>query len=164
MIKEEYKVYQRIVGNGRNGTKMGDCMKAAMATLFKVGYDDVPHFMEYSDWHKVFREFISSQGYKWEKELWNPRALGVHCKDNMEDLLNMEGVNGLFLGTVYSPAYADIRDVPISKHVVIIDKECNIVFDPNKKYENLAEYPAARYLNYNGIVSVDIMVKNTVDR
>ena len=160
-MKKKDKVFQRVVGNGRDGNAWGDCMKCAIATLFKLKYEDVPHFIEHDDWHKIYRDFLVTQGYSWYGERTNSRCFG-HCGEPnsiKQHLESEEGVGGLFYATVYSPKYYNRADDRPSTHAVLVDKELNIVFDPNPEYQDIEEYPEAKWIRYNGIVSVDIFKK-----
>lgn len=161
MIKEEDKVFQRIQGNGRDGNVWGDCMKSAIATLFKLKYEDVPHFVEMDDWHGEFRNFLITQGYVWHGEAVNPRCFGC-CGDYnaMEDKIkNGDSIDGLYFATVYSPKYYNRMDDLPSRHAVLIDKDFNIVFDPNPEYKDIENYPEHKMIGNNGVFSVDLILK-----
>ncbi len=44
-------------------------------------------------------------------------------------------------------------------HAVIIDKNYNIVHDPNHNNEGLSSYPMAEELGYNGIINIYLINK-----
>lgn len=162
------KVYQTIVDEGH-----GNCMQAAFASLFDLEFKEVPEFIEMGDkWFKPFWNFLDEHGYKYDGMLWNKyyNMLWHTKKDCWEKpkyrrsgiitpkrLYKEEGVNGLFYAGVLSPKYFSWGARNDTTHAVIIDKDYNIVFDPNKEYENLYQYPLAPLLRYNGIVDVLII-------
>ena len=162
-------VYQRIVDPGK-----GDCMQAAIASLFEVKWEDVPKFIEVPEkgWFKVMYEFIEKQGYRYGGVLYNKRYSTINtptheCRNEVKwhrpsiitkkCLYKYEGVNGYFYAGVYSPKYFqwDRR----TEHAVIIDRDFNIVHDPNEGYKDLLNYPLTSLLGYNGIVDVFIIEK-----
>lgn len=160
------KIYQTIVGN---------CMQAALASLFNLELEDVPHFLSYGeDCFKVWHKFISDQGYKEHNMLFNKnynRLLApTHSCFNKENwykpsILNKTnlkkhgGVDGLFYASVLSPKYFNYNDGFLNCHAVIIDTNCNVVHDPNPEYEKILKYPLADLLKYNGIINVTLIKK-----
>ncbi len=66
----------------------------------------------------------------------------------------MEGVDGYFYASVYSPKYYNPNDNPPVTHAVIIDKNLNIIHDVNPENSNVITYPEADKLKYNGILDV----------
>ena len=161
------KIYQTVVDEHK-----GNCMQAAIATLFQKELEEVPNFIEHDGWFKPFYDFIHKNDYEYHGCIFNKNytALWHTKKDSFEKpkyhrpsimtpkrLYREHGVNGLFYAGVLSPKYFSWgarRDVT---HAVLIDKDYNIVFDPNPEYENLYRYPIANLLNYNGIVDVVIV-------
>lgn len=156
------KVYQRISDKGR-----GDCMQCVMATLFGDEYEDVPAFIEYLNWWELMVEYALTKGYEYVGMLhnrnWNILLNPtVECKEDMnfhkdmllnkENLAKREGINGLFFATVLSPKYFTWREQ--NCHAVIIDKDLNIVFDPQKEYQNIKAYPLTSILGNNGVIDI----------
>lgn len=120
------KVYQRNINAGD-----GDCMKCAIATLIGLNYDDVPHFLKFESPNSEY--------------------------STIADLQKCSGINGLFYASVFSPKYYKEEDgfegYQIT-HAVLINKNYEIVFDPNPNYKDLKKYPASEQLGYNGIKTV----------
>jgi len=159
------KIYQTIVDKGH-----GNCMQAAIASLFDLSLNDVPNFIEYKDgWFSPLWELSQNLGYEYQGMLHNKnynkllhptadcfKVTKFHKKSilNLTNLKNEVGVNGLFFASVLSPKYCSLNDGFHSTHAVIIDKKYNIVHDPNPEYEKLIKYPLADLLKYNGIIDV----------
>ena len=68
-------------------------------------------------------------------------------------LYREEGVNGYFFATVLSPNYFTLTNY-LAAHAVVIDRDYNIVHDPNPSYKNIKGYPLRKLLGYNGIIDV----------
>lgn len=157
----------------------GNCMQAAMASLFELELEQVPDFIlePNNRWHQRFWEFIESQGYSFEGTLYNiedSKIRGIHkqiyldhynkYKDSnkqnqLERIKEMDGINGLFYASVYSPNYLDLTQDNVGTHAVLIDKNFNIVHDPNPLYQNIDKYPYADELGYNGIIDISMIDK-----
>lgn len=162
------KVFQTVVDKGK-----GNCMQAALASLFDLELEQVPNFADYGltdgKWFAPFYEFIATQGYEYNGTLYNVkdsliRGLTewyeqVKDKSRMNEIKDLIGVNGLFYASVYSPKFFDLKDKHPSTHAVLIDKNFNIVHDPNPEYQAIKTYPKAEELGYNGIIDVYIIEK-----
>lgn len=165
------KVFQTIHEYGK-----GNYMQAGIASLFDLELEEVPNFIDIPDWHRSLIEFVKSRGYTYHKELYNKesaRLRGNHFKaykewyedyksepNQLEELKNYEGINGLFFASVFSPKYLDLTRENPGLHAVIIDKNFNIIHDPEPSYQNIKEYPMKLELGYNGIIDVDIIEIN----
>lgn len=153
-MKKFKKVYQRLVDPGN-----GDCMKCAVSTLLRLNYENTPHFLEFESPNSEMINFIMSKGYDFEGCLYNYPDSEYSTINKLKDF---EGINGLFYASVFSPKYYDEKVGPAGHqitHAVLINKEYEIVFDPNKEYEYLDNYPAADYLGFNGIKNVYIFTQ-----
>lgn len=162
------KTYQTIIDKGH-----GNCMQAAIASLFNITLEAVPNFIEYKDgWFSPLWEFLQSQNYSYQGMLHNKnyskllhptddcfKVINYHKKSTLTltNLKNETGVNGLFFASVLSPKYCNLNDGFHSTHAVIIDKKCNIVHDPNPEYNSILKYPLADLIKYNGIIDVFII-------
>lgn len=152
------KVYQTIVDKGK-----GNCMQAAMASLFDLELKDVPNFIEFENWFHPFYQFITENGYDYRGMLYNnwnhdiDKVKNKPCRFN--EIKRMNGVNGLFFASVYSPKYYNPNDTHKTGHAVIIDQNFNIVHDPNPEYKNLEKYPLADEMGYNGIKDIFMIEK-----
>lgn len=97
-------------------------MQAAVASLFEMFLEDVPNFIELGDeWYSSMRNFYKERGYNHGH--FNPQGRIDLTK---EILKADEGVNGYWYAVVPS-----INLGPECTHAVIIDKDMNVVHDPN---------------------------------
>lgn len=160
------KVYQRIIDPGH-----GDCMQAAIATLFNDEYKNVPPFIELGrSMSKAFDEYIDSKGYYLQKELTNDKfQLLIRPTERCfkefefdekymfnESNLN-DGVDGYYYAIVLSPKYFSWKT--LAAHAVICDNKLNIVHDPNVAYENILAYPLSSLIGCNGIIGLYCFAK-----
>lgn len=151
------KVYQTIID-----VKHGNCMQAVIASLFELPLDAVPHFKEEESWFGSLYKFVQLYGYDIQGTLYNKTdglisgTLLEKYADRFTDIKEMEGVKGYFYAGVYSPKYYQLSEhrKDSATHAVIIDKNFNIVHDPNPENEGLKKYPYADEIGYNGICDV----------
>jgi hypothetical protein len=158
------KVYQQFVDN-----KKGDCMQAVIASLFEKTMDEVPKFIETDSWFESLYNYINENGYKYcgmlhnkyYSQLWQTKAdcfkePKYHRRSIMSPkrLYREKGVNGLFYAGILSPKYFSWGAREDVTHAVVIDRDYNIVHDPNPEYQNLYMYPLANLLRYNGVIDV----------
>lgn len=110
------------VFQSRIDRKHGTCMQAAIASLFEMFLDDVPNFIEMGDeWYYNMRKFYKDRGY----------CFGCFNPNNLIELTRKVleydgGVNGYW--------YAAVPSINLGEgvtHAVIIDKNMNVVHDPN---------------------------------
>jgi hypothetical protein len=154
------KVYQRIVDKGH-----GDCMQAAFASLLEVPYEEVPQLKLLGDrWFQALWKFLKEHGYEYEGSLYNfleNKRLYPNDKsqNRFYEIKEMEGVNGYFYATVYSPKFYDPSDGTPITHAVIIDKDFNIVHHVNAEYNDDTKYPLADEIGYNGILTIYMINK-----
>lgn len=126
-------VYQRDTSFER-----GECMRAAMASLFELDIEMVPNFILYGEepyksrygWHQVYFGFIRGLGYEYEGLSWLPRFFNER---------DFQSVGGFFIASVPSRTYPGR-----GSHSVIVN-ECGVVMhDPNPNelwlYEDLRKY------------------------
>lgn len=148
------KVYQRIVDPGR-----GDCMQAAIASLFGEEYENVPPFIEFGqEWWNKFVEFFESKGYKETTYLYNPTIWPQTLPEySLERLRDFKGIEGLFYAIVCSPKYNPNGELSGITHAVLIDHDFNVVHDPNPLNVGI-KYPLHDDV-YKGIRQVEIFEK-----
>lgn len=156
-------VYQTIIDANK-----GNCMQAAIASLFNLSLDEVPNFIDYRDgyFHPLY-DTIIKMGYEYRGCLFN-LALNKKLypeetfsdKHTLDKLSNYDGVDGYFYATVYSPKYFTTEKDLNNQitHAVIIDKNCNIVHDPNPNNINI-KYPLSESVGYNGIHHIFLIEK-----
>ena len=168
------KVYQRILDPVR-----GDCFKCAICSLFGLDYEVVPNFSELygsGEWFILASKFFKELGYEYCADtLWNPN---VHFLENPTDccfndrsvdpghtldaITPEDGIDGMFIASVYSPGYTSASEHPMSHlHSVLCDINFNIVFDPNPNYQNVLCYPYSKLIGYNGIRTIDTIRPKT---
>lgn len=111
------KVFQSRIEKGH-----GTCMQAAIASLFELFLEDVPNFIELGyEWFNVMSDFYEKRGYS-------------HCCFNPQGNIELTkqvleidgGINGYW--------YASVPSINLGNgvtHAVIIDKNMNVVHDPN---------------------------------
>lgn len=134
-------------------------MQAAIASLFELEYEQVPDFKSLKEgWHNALFQLCEDCKYELEGTIHNiayqdykyPDNSGRKNKDRMPDIKEMPGIKGLFYASVLSPRFYNSSDnVPVT-HAVIIDKNFNIVHDPN--YPPGTKYPLADIIGYNGVI------------
>ena len=142
------KVFQTIIDQGN-----GNCMQAAIASLFDLPLEQVPHFPEHKNWKQVLMKFFEDRGYNcsfiknqesteaiWHREHRPPiddlnlHVYGMIDKNNamltnqptIQEIAQYDGgINGYFYAVVNSQSFKDCT------HAVVCDSELNIVHDPN---------------------------------
>jgi len=155
-------VYQTVIDPDK-----GNCMQAALASLFELELEEVPDFVT-SD--ISFEYFLNKHGYILDGLLcnWNEKNT-KNLYTTIDKLSEEKGIKGLFYASVYSPKYTDVnrtleevkRDYKTVCHAVICDQNYNIVFDPNPENKNIEKYPFADELGYNGILNVFLIKEST---
>ena len=143
-------------------------MRAAFCSLCEIAdINSVPNFIDFGDeWYEKLNESIEKAGYKLNDEvpfLYNPKLYLLEnptgycfkgyekCAKHLsfESLGKYDGVGGYFFASVYSPLLFKYNDWTC--HAVIVNKNFQIVHDPNKKNEGIKFYPFAGLIGYNGI-------------
>lgn len=161
------EVYQTIIDKDH-----GNCMQAAIASLFDDELENVPNFIEFDDWFVQMEKYAISKGYRYDGMLFNDKWIDLIHPDTcvfeerpkfcqellLTALKNENGVNGLFYAGVCSPALFSWASQTF--HAVLIDKDCNVVFDPNPNYKGkVKKYPFADYIGCNGVTDVYLFNK-----
>jgi hypothetical protein len=153
-------VYQTFIDG-----KRGNCMQAVMASLFELPLEMVPNFIEFGqDWFQIMIRFSYYKGYDLLGHLYNPhecyrdeplpeREIIPECR--FSELQKMQGIKGYWYATVFSQKFYDPSKSwgAQIQHAVIIDKDLNIVHDPNPNNKSDG-YLRANEIGYNGILSV----------
>lgn len=155
-------VYQTIFN-----TTNGNCVAAIVASMLHLNIEDVPNFVETDDYWKAYDEFMLTKGYEYNGYLINPsRPLPEEEKQKYEhfrgeQLPSFGDINGCYDATVFSPGYFDAEkykndpDYKPVTHAILVDRQFNIVHDPNPKYKGI-KYPLTDELGYNGILGVSL--------
>ena len=151
----------------------GNCMQAAIASLFDLSLEDVPKFIEFDSYYKPLKGFLLKRGYDYFGMLWNRNYTTLNTPTHEcfnerkwhfpsimtpKKLYKESGVNGLFYAGVLSPGCFKWSDQ--ATHAVIIDKDYNVVHDPNPNYKDVLDYPLTSLLGYNGITDVFLINKS----
>ena len=161
------KIYQTIIDRGK-----GNCSAAVLASLFERDINDIPDVTG-EGWFSMLWKYIKSEGFVYEgmfhnknyTRLMNPT--GECFKDvkylssniiTPSKLQNHSGVNGYFYAAVLSPELFNWTDQ--TTHAVVIDKNYNIVHDPNPNNKNILRYPLSNMMGYNGIIWVMLINKS----
>ena len=131
-----------------------DCLRASLASLFEIQYEDAPDFKRHCFWLLELEQFFTCNGYSYQMLSANDEyrlAIGEGVV-GFEKVKSFSGVNGLFLACVHSVKREG------ATHAVIIDKNFNIVHDPNIDYKGEPK-PLAKELGYNGVIHVVLTQK-----
>lgn len=160
------RVFQTIIDSNK-----GNCMQATIASLLDLILDEVPHFITHKNWGEIYIDFLEKKGFEEVAILYNPnRGIFTHGAPNatlpefqINRLKEYDGVNGLFYASIYSPKYYsnEVSEGQRKTHAVLIDKDYNVVHDPNPYNKGIA-YPEADVLKYNGVLQVWIIQKKKV--
>ena len=161
-------VFQTIIDKDR-----GNCMQAVVASLFDKELKAVPNFINYKNgYFKPLYNFIKKNKCEYDGMLWNKNYTTLNSPTNQcfreqkwskhsvitpKRLYRELGINGLFYAGVLSPKY--FKWSQQTTHAVIIDRDFNIVHDPNPGYRDIMAYPLADILGYNGVVDVYLINK-----
>ena len=154
----------------------GDCFKCCICTILDLPYDDVPNFIEFpgDEWWTKAVDLFKEHGYELGgRYLYNPNVISLESptygcfekyvvpkKETLESLKLEEGINGIFLASVYSPKYQNPNEHPKDHlHSVLCDIYFNIVFDPQEEYQDIVAYPYSRIIGYNGIRGIETIRK-----
>ncbi len=154
------QVYQQILSS-----KNGDCMKATMCSLLELQYDSVCNFVEYGDWWQRMEAVLNENGYKWGTRFHNEKQMDLFNPTDcfrpfpqlaegfrLIDIKPEDTIDGFLFGSVLSPHHFNSQNLNAGLHMVVIDTNCNIVFDPNPEYAAIDHYPLSRLLGYNGVL------------
>ena len=145
------KVDQTVVEQGE-----GNCMQAVVASLLELKLDEVPNFIKYldtkdTDPYSELYKFMEKKGY-------DVSPINILVDDEPVSALDVTeidgGIDGFFYATVVSQTFAN------TNHAVVIDKELNIVHDPNPnrlalelKPEDILQFYTVKndwYINIDG--------------
>lgn len=164
------KVYQTIVSKGN-----GNCVAACVASILDKNLDEVPALSPDDEQMKNLINFMNEMGYKYQGSLYNKNywilqhSNKYYCFENTdwhkpqiltkENISKIKGIDGLFLAAVYSPKFSNFQTDERGTHQVIVDKNLNIVHDPNEGYKDIIRYPIAELLGCNGILYIEIFEK-----
>ena len=154
------QVYQQIISS-----ENGDCMKATLCSLLELEYDSVCNFVEYKNWWQIMESALNDNGYKWgtrffnekKMDLWYPTDcfrpyLQLRKGFSLSDIMPEDTIDGFLFGSVLSPHNFNRENLDLGLHMVVIDANCNIVFDPNPEYTGIDHYPLSRLLGFNGVL------------
>ena len=133
------KVYQSRIDKNH-----GTCMQAAIASLFEIFIEDVPNFVELGEeWFDIYVKFYEDNGYL--LNIFNPQGRIDIAKQALEV---DKGINGYW--------YASVESINLGKdvwHAVIIDKDLNVIHDPNPNNYGHVYKP-------EDIISIDVVKDN----
>jgi hypothetical protein len=125
------KVYQTVVDRNH-----GNCMQAAIASLLELELEEVPNFIETEK--EVDREFDKSMVGWLYKNGYEPCFIfkARHSTDMLKRIAEFDGgKNGYFYAAVPSSTFENCS------HAVIVDKNLNVVHDPNPNQKALELKP-----------------------
>jgi hypothetical protein len=160
------KVYQTIFCN-----KKGNCYAAILASLLDLDLEEVPNFAEADNWDEAVESFMLKHGYEYAYYTVNGKRREDYKNKFFwfeKELPQYLSINGYYDAIVYSPGFFDQDkydndpEYSPSCHAVVVDKDFNIVHDPNPNYAGIEKYPLADTIGYNGIIGV-VLWKKTND-
>jgi hypothetical protein len=112
----------------------GNCAQAVIASLFELGLEEVPDFVSNHHNKPMATEivkFLNSRGFKagyvYSDSKYGKTILDVTSTD--------DGIDGYFYAVVKSKTFDN------GLHAVVVDKNLNIVHDPNPNGECLGLEP-----------------------
>ena len=111
----------------RTSKDNGNCAQAVIATLFGMNIEDVPDFVSNHHIKPMAAEIAKFHREKGFQAIYAYKNTNAYLKQKtlLETANSNEGVNGLFYAVVKSKTFED------TLHAVVVDKELNIVHDPN---------------------------------
>ena len=139
------KVFQSII-DGKNG----DCIRAAVASIFELLPEQVPHFKLYErEWMNIYIHFLMAMGYSWNGNCH------LHTKLAKEEFLagKYADVKSYYIANAPSKTFAGLR------HIVVVNKEGVVEHDPNPNGLWLGE----NLLNQESMCSIDILKRIVVN-
>jgi hypothetical protein len=159
-------VYQTIFDN-----KRGNCQAAVWASLLHLDLQQVPNFVEFDDDHDALCKFLLDFDYEYQGYIINENRTDLTQQEKGKYQFLKHGlpsaghIGGFYGAVVYSPGYFDeerFYNDPSYKrvcHAVVVDKDLNIVHDPNPNYSGIKKYPLADVIGYNGVIGVCLYSK-----
>ena len=134
----------------QNFDKDPDCIRSVISSLLDKNLKDVPNFFKYGkDWFYYLENYMNNNSYTCKGILFNKKDKEYpESYIDISELKNYKGINGHFYASVYSPLLFKNSKT----HAVIINRNYNIIHDPNPYYKGLKEYPLKKELGYNGIL------------
>jgi hypothetical protein len=156
------KIYQTIVDEGK-----GNCMQAAFASLLHLPLAQVPHFKDVPPgmtWFGLMWEFLLENNCNFDGTLYNCNHYKIDSnyspqkQDDFPLIKEMEGIDGYFFASVFSPKFYK-PGINTVQHAVLIDKDFNIVHPVNKEYDGMIDFPEHEQLGYHGITNIFMIDK-----
>lgn len=68
-------VMQEVVGDGKEGRPIGDCLRACVASIFELPIEDVPHFAAAPSWFGAMHEWLRPMGLVVETKEYGGKSL-----------------------------------------------------------------------------------------
>lgn len=126
------KVNQRIKHDPENGI-YGDCMRASIASLLELQYEEVPHFYTVDStevFDKNIRKFLKSKGFAlltvWPVDFKN-ESHAVHGQTGIHHIISGNTIRGTYHATVGLDGVV-VHDPHESKDGLIDDDEKTFSF------------------------------------
>jgi hypothetical protein len=151
-------------------------MQAAVASILDLRLEDVPHFISFGEkWWSTYVYFLKEHGFvystflhnKLHNSLWNTQSdCFIKPKYHRPSIITKkclykeDSINGYFLASVLSPGNITFKtEDHRCTHAVVIDRDFNIIHDPNPNYQTVLQYPLAHLIGFNGVINVDLVKK-----
>lgn len=138
------KIYQTIVSD-----KNGNCMQAALATMFGRSLDETINVWDYgeSEWVNPVIEWLELQGFEYDG------TMGCGPFDGewlLESLSKCHDVNGVFFASVPSKTFKNCQ------HAVLIDRNGIVVHDPNpnERWLGIDTIKTGELINFYSLIPI----------
>lgn len=143
-------VYQRI-----SNPKIGDCLRASVASILKLELEQVPNFILYDiEWWRIQYYFFLANGYKYSGRVYPNLKETEKTVIIRKPLTYKESINGCFLACVESLNFST------GTHSIIVDKDLNVIHDPTT---TIATYSGENLKDDDRLLYVDIFKKMSDD-
>lgn len=109
----------------RTSKENGNCAQAVIATLFGMELEEVPDFVGSHHIKPMAPEIVKFHRNKGFKAGYIYKSDHKMGKSLLDIANNDDGVNGFFYAVVKSKTFEE------SLHAVVVDKQLNIIHDPN---------------------------------
>jgi hypothetical protein len=137
------KVFQTIVGNGSESHERGNCMQAAIASLFELELEDVPNFIILETGKGEAN--LSMWQFIMDKTGIFATVFGTFDTpiEKYKEICKFDGgIGGYFYASVKSQTFEG------TSHAIIVDSNMNVVHDPNPNGKCLGMELDNSNLNY----------------
>jgi predicted RND superfamily exporter protein len=147
-------VYQTVVDKG-----LGNCMQAAIASMFELELDDVPNFVLWADnleWYHKYTNFMQAKGFDVETISCNTNF--VTKETIYEDLKRAKCINEAIYCSVKSSIFEG------GSHAVLINNRGIVIHDPNpnKFFLGMDVIESGHLISFENLLDIDYSVVHSL--